>query len=118
MLDPGPGREEGTSWGGAARWGCQGVRAEPAALSGVFVPNSLTLPSCCTDVFMHQECGGKRGVFDASKVDNQNKNLADQGILSKMAIIVCDKSCILVSEVEWCCCSFLSFISSSGTILV
>lgn len=79
-LEPGPGREEGTSWGAAALWGCQGVRAEPAALSGVFVPNLLTLPSCCTDVFMHQECGGKRGVFDASKVDNQNKNPADPGI--------------------------------------
>lgn len=96
---------------------CQGVRAEPAVFSGVFVPNSLTLPSRFADVFMHRECGGKRGVFDASKVDNQNKNSADQGILSKMAI-VCDKSCILVSEVEWCCHSFLSFISSSGTILV
>lgn len=79
-LEPGPSREEGTSWKGAAHWCWQGVRAEPAVLSGVFVPNLLTLPSCCTNVFVHWECGGKRGVFDASKVDNQTKNSADQGI--------------------------------------
>lgn len=118
VLDPGPSREEGTSWDGAARRCCQGGRAEPAVLSGVFVPNLLTLPSCCTGVFMYRECGGEGEVFDASKVDNQIKNTADQGILSKMATTVCDKSCVLVSEVDWCCCSFLSFSSSSGTTLV
>lgn len=118
VLDLGPSSEEGTSWDGAAGWCCQEGRAEPAVLSGVFVPNLLTLPSCCTDVFMHWECGGERRVFDASKVDNQTKNTAEQGILSKMATTVCDKSCILVSEVDWCCCSFLSFIIISGTTLV
>lgn len=65
----------GDQLGYAACWCCQGVRAEPAVLSGVFLPNLLTLPSCCTDVFIHWEYGGKRGVFDASKVDNQTKNL-------------------------------------------
>lgn len=114
VLDPGPGREEGSSWDGAARWGCQGVRAEPAVLSGVFMPNLLTLPSCCKDVFMHWECGGKRGMFGASKVDKQTKNSADQGILSKMAITVCDKSYILVSEVE---CSHFCLSSAVGQSL-
>lgn len=58
-LEPGPSREEGTSWEGAAHWCWQGVRAEPAVLAGVFVPNLLTLPSCCTNVFVHWECEEK-----------------------------------------------------------
>lgn len=117
VLEPGPSREEGTSWEGAAHWCWQGVRAEPAVLAGVFVPNLLTLPSCCTNVFVHWECGGKRGVFDASKVDNKSKNSADQGILSKMAITVLDKPCILISEVEWCCPYFCPPSSAVGQLL-
>lgn len=96
---------------------CQVDRAESALPSGVFVSTLLTPSSCCTDVFVHWEGGGKRSVADASKVRNQTKNIAGQGILSKMEITVCDKYCVLVSEAEWCCCSFLSFVSS-GRILV
>lgn len=57
-------------------------------------------------------------MVDASKAHNQKKNIAGQGILSKMEITVCEKPHILVSEAEWCCCSFLSFLVISGTILV
>lgn len=98
--------------------GCQGDRAEPALPSGIFIQNLLTPSSCCTDVFVHWERGGKTSAVDASKVHNQTKTIAGQGMLSKMEIIACDKSCILVSEAERCCCSFLFFVVSSGTILV
>ena len=97
--------------------GCQGDRAEPALPSVVFVPNLLS-PAAAQMCLCTGSVEGKRSVVDASKVHNQTKNIAGQGILSKMEITACDKSCVLVSEAEWCCCSFLSFVVSSGTILV
>jgi len=36
----------------------------------------------------------------------------------KMEITVCDKYHVLVSEAEWWCCLFLSFVVISGRILV
>ena len=120
MPDTGPSWENQEGPGGTVRHvgGSQGDSTEPALPWGIFILNLLTPSGCCTDVFVRWERGGKRSVADASKVHNQTKTIAGQGILSKMEIIACDKSCILIPEAERCCCSFLSFVVSSGTILV